>query len=45
MEEANLRLGELNAFSSFVPDVDVFIRMYIVKETRNPAVLKELGRR
>ncbi|MCX2478110.1 Fic family protein [Pedobacter sp. MC2016-15] len=32
LEDANLHLGELNAFSSFVPDVNVFIRMHIVKE-------------
>lgn len=32
LEEANLRLVELNAFYTFVPDVDVFIRMHIVNE-------------
>lgn len=32
LSEANLALGSLNAFSLYVPDVDVFIRMHIVKE-------------
>lgn len=32
LEEANYKLGQLNAFSTFIPNVDVFIRMYIVKE-------------
>lgn len=32
LSEANLSLGSLNAFSLYVPDVDVFIRMHIVKE-------------
>ncbi|MBU0558361.1 MAG: Fic family protein, partial [Bacteroidetes bacterium] len=32
LAEANLKLGELNAFSSIVPDVNLFIRMHIVKE-------------
>lgn len=32
LSEANLSLGNLNAFSHYVPDVDVFIMMHIVKE-------------
>jgi len=32
LAEANLRLGELNAFSLHIPDVALFIRMHVVKE-------------
>lgn len=32
LEEANIRLGELNAFSIIVPDVNTFLRMHLVKE-------------
>jgi Fic family protein len=32
LEEANLKLGALDAFSVIVPDVEVFIRMHIIKE-------------
>lgn len=32
LEKASLKLGELNSFSRFVPDIDMFILMHIFKE-------------
>lgn len=32
LSEANFKLGELNAFSRYVPNVDIFIRMHLLKE-------------
>lgn len=32
LEEASFKIGELNAFSRFVPDTDMFILMHISKE-------------
>src|SRR5882757_9667530 len=32
LEKANLQLGALNSYSRFVPDIELFLKMHVLKE-------------